>query len=112
MLIWSLACEGSEIQNLQRVSYLGTDHKKTYGVAWGAGVARSKTKYSPKGKLNEKIFMLWPKKIHARNLITKKIPAARKFPTPPPPINFLMVRPLGLKRGVPGVPSGDRGNWD
>ena len=109
MLIWSLACEGSEIQNLQRVSYLGTDHKKTYGVAWGAG-ARSKTKYSPKGKLNEKIFMLWPKKIHARNLITKKIPAARKFPTPP--IIFLMVRPLGLKRGVPGVPSGDRGNWD
>ena len=111
MLIWSLACEGSEIQNLQRVSYLGTDHKKTYGVAWGVGVARSKTKYSPKGKLNEKIFMLWPKKIHARNFITKKIPAARKFPTSPP-INFLMVRPLGLKRGVPGVPSGDRGNWD
>ena len=37
MLIWSLACEGSEIHNLQRVSYLGTDHKKTYGVAWGAG---------------------------------------------------------------------------
>ena len=28
--------------------------------------------------------MLWPKKIHA----------ARKFPTPPPPITFLMVRPL------------------
>ena len=93
MLIWSLPCEGSEIHNLQRVSYLGTDHKKTYGVAWGA---RSKTKYSPKGKLNEKIFMLWPRKIQTRNLITKKIPAARKFP---PPITFLMVRPLGLKRG-------------
>ena len=26
--------------------------------------------------------MPWPKKIHSRNLITKKIPAARKFPTP------------------------------
>ena len=87
MLIWSLACEGSEIHNLQRVSYLGTDHKKTYRVVWGA----------PKGKLNEKIFMLWPKKIHTRNLITKIIPAARK--SPPPLITFLMVRPLGLKRG-------------
>ena len=30
--------------------------------------------------------MLWPKKIHTRNLITKKIPAARK--SPPPPHNF------------------------
>ena len=29
------------------------------------------------------MFMLWPKKIHARNLITKKSPAARKFPSPP-----------------------------
>ena len=30
--------------------------------------------------------MLWPKKkIHTRNLITKKIPAARKFPYPSPP---------------------------
>ena len=100
MLIWSLPCEGSEIHNLQRVSYLGTDHKKTYGVEGGRGGgfgrARSKTKYSPKGKLNEKIFMLWPRKIQTRNLITKKIPAARKFP---PPITFLMVRPLGLKRG-------------
>ena len=26
--------------------------------------------------------MLWPKKIHTRNLLTKKIPAARKFPFP------------------------------
>ena len=38
--------------------------------------------------------MLWPKKIHTRNLITKKIPAARKFPSPPPLMTFLMVRPL------------------
>ena len=33
------------------------------------------------------------KKIHTRNLITKKILAARKLPSPPP-ISFLMVRPL------------------
>ena len=34
------------------------------------------------------------KKIHTRNLITKKIPAARKFPTPFSSITFLMVRLL------------------
>ena len=60
------------------------------------------TKYSRKGKLNEKKFMhqINPKKyscyglknIHTRNLMTKKIPAARKFPTPP--TTFLMVCPL------------------
>ena len=27
--------------------------------------------------------MLWPKKIHTKNLMKKKIPAARKFPIPP-----------------------------
>ena len=109
MLIWSLACEGSEIQNLQRVSYLGTDHKKTYGVAWGA---RSKTKYSPKGKLNEKIFMLWPKKIHTRNLITKK--KFLRLENSQPPHNFSNGPSLRTPKGVivPGVPSGDRGNWD
>ena len=42
----------------------------------------------------KKIFMLWPKKIHTRNFVTKKNPAARKLPSPPPPITFLMVRPL------------------
>ena len=26
--------------------------------------------------------MLWPKKIHTRNMLTKKIPAVRKLPTP------------------------------
>ena len=35
--------------------------------------------------------MLRPKK-NKRNLMTKKVPAAQKFPTPPP-ITFLMVRP-------------------
>ena len=37
--------------------------------------------------------MLSTKKIHIRNLITEKIPAAREFPSPPP-ITYLMVRPL------------------
>ena len=44
--------------------------------------------------------MLWPKTIHTRNLITKKLPAARKFPAP---ITFLMVLPLerfSLKKRV------------
>ena len=36
--------------------------------------------------------MLRPKKIYTRNLITKKISATQKFPTP---IIFLMVCPLG-----------------
>ena len=38
------------------------------------------------------------KKVHARNLITEKIPAARKFPSPPPPITFLMVRITAIRR--------------
>ena len=69
---------------------------------WGGGGGRSTKKLFAQGKikwkkiharqLTLKIFMLWPKKIHTRNLITKKIPAARKFPTPT--ITFLMVRPL------------------
>ena len=41
--------------------------------------------------------MIWPKKIHTRNLLRKKIPAARKIPLPP--ITFLMVRPLSLLGG-------------
>ena len=79
---------------------LGTDHLKTYG---GAGEVQKKN--SRKGKLNEKnsctpinpkkYSCYGLKKIHTRNFITKKIPAARKFPSPPPPITFLMVRPLG-----------------
>ena len=42
------------------------------------------------------------KKIHTRNLITKKIPADRKFPTPaplpPPPHNFSNDPSLSMKR--------------
>ena len=38
--------------------------------------------------------MLGPKKIHTRNVIRKKIPSAQKFPPPPTPLTFLMVRPL------------------
>ena len=54
--------------------------------------------YLGKGKLNEKkiharqlilkIFMSWPKKIHTRNLITKKKSCDSKIPLPPPPHNF------------------------
>ena len=40
--------------------------------------------------------MLWPKKNQTRNLITKKIPAARKFPTP----HFLMGRPLVMAKST------------
>ena len=65
------------------------------------GAGEVQKKYSRKGKLNEKnsCTPINPKKyscnglnkIHAKNLITKKILAARKFPSPP--ITFLMVRP-------------------
>ena len=59
----------------------------------GGGGGEVPKNYLRKGKLIEKkiptrqltlkkIFMLWPKKNQTRNLITKKIPAARKFPTP------------------------------
>ena len=69
------------------------------GVGGGAG--EEQKQYSRKGKLNEKknharqlILKKYScyglKKIHTRNLVTKKIPAARKFPSPP--ITFLMVR--------------------
>ena len=61
---------------------------------WREGRAKYQKKYLRKGKLNEKNsctpinpkkYLCYAlKKIHTRNLITKKIPAARKFPTPPP----------------------------
>ena len=62
---------------------------------WGGGGEVQKKKYSRKGKLNEKnsctpintkkIFMLWPKKNSCKEFDNeKKIPAARKFPSPPP----------------------------
>ena len=64
---------------------------------------RSTKKIFARGKIKRKKFMhaINPKKyscyglkkIHTRNLVTKKISAARKCPTPPPPITFLMVRP-------------------
>ena len=42
--------------------------------------------------------MLWPKKISYKEFDNeKKIPAPPKFP--PPPITFLMVRPLERKQG-------------
>ena len=68
---------------------------------WGGGGGRAKyKKNSSKGKLKEKnsctpinpkkYSCYGLKKVHTR----KKIPAARKFPYPPPPITFLMVCPL------------------
>ena len=54
------------------------------------GGGRSTKKYSLKEKLNEEKFMA--KKIHTRNLMTKKKSCGSKIPHPP--IAFLMVRPL------------------
>ena len=45
--------------------------------------------------IQKKIFMLWPKKIHTRNLTTTKNFCDSKIPLLPHPlITFLMVRPL------------------
>ena len=59
---------------------------------WRGGAGEVPKKYSRKGKLNEKnsstpinpkkYSCYGLKKIHTRNLIAKKIPAARKFPSP------------------------------
>ena len=46
--------------------------------------------------------MLWPKKIHTRNLMMKKIPAARRFP--PPPYNFSNGPSLKGKRSLCSSP--------
>ena len=74
----------------------GTIRKLFGGGEEGAGQVPKK--YSRKGKLNEKnsFTPINPKryschglkKIHTTNLMTKKIPAARKFPTTPHPHNF------------------------
>ena len=90
----------------------------------GGGGGKYKKKYSRKGKLNEKnsctpinpekIFMLWPKKNSCKEFDNeKKIPAARKFPSPPP-ITFLIVRPLPksfLGRGAGDGQVGCEGGW-
>ena len=70
-----------------------TIRKLTGGGGRGGEVQK---KYSHKGKLNEKnsrtpinpkkILILWPKKIHTRNLITKK--RFLRFENSPPPHNF------------------------
>ena len=64
----------------------------------GGRAGEVQKKYLRKGKLNEqkscmpinpkKILMLWPKKIHIRNLITKKNSCGSKIPHPPSPHNF------------------------
>ena len=66
------------------------------GGGGGRGVeGEVQKRYLHKGKLNEKnharqltlknVHAIALKKIHTRNFVTKKIPAARKFP---PPNNF------------------------
>ena len=65
--------------------------RTTRKLMGGAGEVQKK--YSRKEKINEKnscspinpkkYLCYGLKKIHTRNLITKKIPAARKFPFPP-----------------------------
>ena len=78
----------------------GTNHYKTYG----GRQAKYKKKHSRKGKLLSEKNLCTPiyrkkyscyglKKINTKNLLTKKIPGAQKFPNPNPPHNFLMVRP-------------------
>ena len=71
----------------------------------GGGEGEVQKKYSRKGKLNEKnsCTPINPKtysfyglrKIHTRNLI-KKQKFLRLKNSPPSPITFLMVRPLGF----------------
>ena len=75
-----------------------TIRKLTGGGGRGGEVQK---KYSHKGKLNEKnsctpinpkkYSCYGLKKIHTRNLITKKNSCGSKIPLPP--ITFLMVRP-------------------
>ena len=67
---------------------------------WGGGRAKYKKKIRARGKLNEKnsctpinpkkYSCYGLKKIHTRNLITKKNSCGSKIPLPP--ITFLMVR--------------------
>ena len=69
----------------------GRTIRKLMGGGEGAGEAQKK--YSREGKLNEKKiharqlilknFMLWPKKIDTRTLITKKYSCGSKIPLPP-----------------------------
>ena len=54
--------------------------------------------------------MLWPKKIHTRNLMTKKNSCGSKIPLPS--ITFLMVRPLRRYREDSfGSKTGDNVHW-
>ena len=71
---------------------------------WGGGGAGEiQKKEFAQGKIKRKkilarqltrknIHAMAKKKIHTRNLITKKIPAARKFPSPHTPITFLVPK--------------------
>ena len=92
----------SKVTYLTSLDYRGDD--ETY-AGGGGGEGEVQKKYSSKGKLNEKnsCTPINPKtysfyglrKIHTRNLIKKK-KFLRLKNSPPSPITFLMVRPLGF----------------
>ena len=68
----------------------GTNHYKTYGRRQ----AKYKKKHLCTPIYRKKYSCYGLKKINTKNLLTKKIPAAQKFPNPTHPLhNFLMVRP-------------------
>ena len=69
----------------------------------GGGAGEIQKKEFAQGKIKRKkilarqltrknIHTMAKKTIHTRNLITKKIPAARKFPSPHTPITFLVPK--------------------
>ena len=108
-----------EVVRDQTVTVLGGSWEGPLENLWGAGEVQKK--YSRRGKLKEKnsCTPINPKKyscydlkkIHTSNLITKKNSCGSKIPLPPPPITFLMVRPLAslahedALRGSSRVPS-------
>ena len=84
-----------EFPDFPRKDCKGRTIRKLIG---GGGAGEVQKNNSRKGKLNEKnsCTPINPKKyscyglknIHTRNLIAKKIPSARKFPSPSPTHNF------------------------
>ena len=64
----------------------GEVQKKIFAPVFAQGKIMKKTSCTPINPNKYACYGL--KKIHTRNLITKKVPAARKFPSPPHPNNF------------------------
>ena len=86
-----------EFPDFPRKDCKGRTIRKLIGRG-GGGAGEVPKNNSRKGKLNEKnsctpinpkkYSSYGPKNIHTRNLIAKKIPSARKFPSPSPTHNF------------------------